>query len=166
MAPDRTSSVRKPIAREKSTVTEFGAHLKPELVVDPREKFVIETNDNWWNLLGEAGARPRPTEPPLAALQICRANPVGGPVFVNGVQPGDTLVVDIERIDAMWTQHAKCAFASFFWCHLKKLGTKRCSSQLCEGRMHLGRRLLESDVNENCPARADFARYRNPRVGR
>src|ERR1019366_5411397 len=104
----------KRILRDKSTVTEFGAHLKPELVVDPREKFVIETNDNWWNLLGEAGARPRPTEPPLAALQIFRANPVGGPVFVNGVKPGDTLVVDIERIDAIWTQHAKCAFASFF----------------------------------------------------
>jgi acetamidase/formamidase len=52
--------------------------------------------------------------PPLAALQIFRANPVVGPVFVNGVQPGDTLVVDIERIDAIWTQHAKCAFASFF----------------------------------------------------
>jgi acetamidase/formamidase len=51
--------------------------------------------------------------PPLAALQIFRANPVGDPVFVNGVQPGDTLVVDIERIDAIWTQHAKCAFASF-----------------------------------------------------
>jgi hypothetical protein len=67
MAPDRTSSVRKPIAREKSTVTEFGAHLK--LVVDPREKFVIETNDNRWNLLGEAGARPRPTEPPAAACR-------------------------------------------------------------------------------------------------
>ena len=42
----------KKIPREKSTITEFGAHLKPELVVDLREKFVIETNDNWWNLLG------------------------------------------------------------------------------------------------------------------
>lgn len=38
----------KRIPREKSTLTEFGAHLKPELVVDPGEKFVIETNDNWW----------------------------------------------------------------------------------------------------------------------
>ena len=96
----------KKIPREKSTITEFGSHLKPELVVDLREKFVIETNDNWWNLLGEPGARPRPAEPPLAALQVFRANPVGGPVFVNGVQPGDTLMVDIERIavrDWGWT---------------------------------------------------------------
>jgi amidase len=96
----------KRILRDKSTVTEFGAHLKPELVVDPGEKFTIETNDNWWNLLGERDARPRPTEPPVAALQVFRANPVGGPVYVSGAQPGDTLVVDIERIavrDWGWT---------------------------------------------------------------
>ena len=43
----------KKISRDKSFVTEFGAHLKPELVVDLGESFVIETNDNWWNLLGE-----------------------------------------------------------------------------------------------------------------
>ena len=42
----------------------------------------------------------------LPRCQLLRANPVGGPVFVNGVQPGDTLVVDIERIavrDWGWT---------------------------------------------------------------
>ena len=96
----------KKISREKSTVTEFGAHLKPELVVDLGEPFVIETNDNWWNLLGEKNSKPRPKEPPLAALQVFRANPVGGPVYVNGVEPGDTLVVKIERIvvrDWGWT---------------------------------------------------------------
>jgi amidase len=96
----------KKISREKSTVTEFGAHLEPELVVDLGEPFVIETNDNWWNLLGEKNSKPRPKEPPLAALQVFRANPVGGPVYVNGVEPGDTLVVKIERIvvrDWGWT---------------------------------------------------------------
>jgi amidase len=96
----------KKIPREKSTITEFGAHLKPELVVDLDESFVIETNDNWWNLLGEKGSKPQPKEPPLAALQVFRANPVGGPVYVNGVAPGDTLIVDIQRIavrDWGWT---------------------------------------------------------------
>jgi amidase len=96
----------KRISREKSTVTEFGAHLKPELVVALGESFVIETIDNWWNLLGEEGSKPRPKEPPLAALQVFRANPVGGPVYVNGVDPGDTLVVNIEQIavrDWGWT---------------------------------------------------------------
>ena len=96
----------KKISRDKSFVTEFGAHLKPELVVDLGESFVIETNDNWWNLLGEKDSKPEPKKPPLAALQVFRANPVGGPVYVNGVEAGDTLVVNIERIavrDWGWT---------------------------------------------------------------
>ena len=96
----------KKILRDKATLTEFGAHLKPELVVDLDEKFVIETNDNWWNLLGEKEARPRPSEPPVAARQVFRANPVGGPVYVNGVEPGDTSGGGIERIgvrDWGWT---------------------------------------------------------------
>jgi len=96
----------KKISRDKATLTEFGADMKPELVVDLGEKFLMETNDNWWNLLGEEGAKPRPAEPPVAARQVFRANPVAGPVFVNGVEPGDTLVVDLERIavrDWGWT---------------------------------------------------------------
>lgn len=96
----------KRIVRDKSFITEFGAHCKPELVVDLGEKFVIETNDNWWNLLGEKDSKPQPQQPPLAALQVFRANPVGGPVYVNGVEPGDTLVVNIEQIavrDWGWT---------------------------------------------------------------
>ena len=50
--------------REKAIITEFGAHLKPGLEVDLDEKFVIETNDNWFNLLGEKDSVPRPGEPP------------------------------------------------------------------------------------------------------
>lgn len=96
----------KTIPREKSVLTEFGGDDRPELTVELGEKFKIETNDNWWNLLGEPGAKPRPSEPPVAARQVFRANPVGGPVYVNGVEPGDTLVVDIESIDVRdwgWT---------------------------------------------------------------
>ena len=92
--------------REKAIITEFGAHLKPGLEVDLDEKFVIETNDNWFNLLGEKDSVPRPGEPPLKALQVFRANPVGGPVYVRGVEAGDTLVVDIEKIEVRdwgWT---------------------------------------------------------------
>ena len=57
---------------------------------------------------GAASSRgdiPRDREP-IAALQVFRANPVAGPVFVNGVGPGDTLVVELEDIairDWGWT---------------------------------------------------------------
>ncbi|MGE4250385.1 MAG: acetamidase/formamidase family protein [Parvibaculaceae bacterium] len=92
--------------KKKATITEFGAHIEPGLKVDLKERFVIETIDNWWDLLGEKDAKPRPGDKPLKALQVFRANPVGGPVYVNGVEPGDTIVVDIEKIavrDWGWT---------------------------------------------------------------
>ena len=95
----------KRILREHAVHVEFGGDVEPELRVDLGETFVIETNDNWWNLLSK-GERPDTEAPPLAALQYPRSNPVGGPVFVNGVDAGDTLVVDIEEIairDWGWT---------------------------------------------------------------
>ncbi len=95
----------KRITRDKAFHVEFGGHLPPELRVGLGEKFLIETNDNCWNLLGEKGAVPYVTPPP-GARQYIRSNPVGGPVYVEGVQPGDTLVVDIEEIvvrDWGWT---------------------------------------------------------------
>ena len=42
----------------------------------------------------------------MGARQYVRGNPLGGPVYVNGVEPGDTLVVGIEEIavrDWGWT---------------------------------------------------------------
>lgn len=94
------------LPREKAFHVEYGAHLEPELCVDLGEAFVIETNDNWWNLLSEPGAVPDVTKPPVAARQYIRGNPLGGPVYINGVDPGDTLVVGIDDIairDWGWT---------------------------------------------------------------
>lgn len=88
----------KTLPREKAFHVEYGAHLEPELVVDVGESFVVETNDNWWNLLGEEGAKPDTTAPPVGARQYVRGNPVAGPIRVNGVEAGDTLVVEIEDI--------------------------------------------------------------------
>jgi amidase len=96
----------KRITRDKAFHVEFGGDMPPELRVGLGEKFVIETNDNWWNLLGKEGAVPSVTEPPTGARQHVRGNPVGGPVYIEGVQPGDTVVVNIEEIavrDWGWT---------------------------------------------------------------
>lgn len=98
------------IPRSDSTITEFGAHLKPGLVVEQGEAFMIETNDNWFNLLGTPDAKPAPDQEPIKALQVFRANPVGGPVFVKGADAGDTLVVDLQKIavrDWGWTGTVK-----------------------------------------------------------
>ena len=94
------------INREAATLTEFGAHLEPALTVELGESFVIETRDNFFETVSKPGDIPRTDREPIAALQVFRANPVAGPVFVNGVGPGDTLVVELEDIairDWGWT---------------------------------------------------------------
>lgn len=96
----------KRLTSDKANITEFGSHLTPGLEVDIDESFVIETIDNWWDMLGTPDAKPDPLSPPVQARQVFRANPVGGPIFVNGVEPGDTLVVNLEEIavrDWGWT---------------------------------------------------------------
>jgi hypothetical protein len=71
------------LPRDRAVLVEYGGHMEPELRVGLGERFVIETNDNWFNLLGEDGAVPSVAEPPVAARQYLRANPVGGPVYVS-----------------------------------------------------------------------------------
>ena len=39
--------VEKRIGREDATVTEFGANLEPRLRVEPGERFLVETQDNF-----------------------------------------------------------------------------------------------------------------------
>jgi hypothetical protein len=71
------------LPRDRAVLVEYGGHMEPELRVGLGERFVIETNDDWFNLLGEDGAVPSVAEPPVAARQYLRANPVGGPVYVS-----------------------------------------------------------------------------------
>jgi acetamidase/formamidase len=91
----------KTITREESGVFEFGRHAEPLLTVEPGESFKIET----WDVLkgqlfehgmGEFEADDVPllnTPPPGFD-----ANPVSGPVYVEGAERGDTLAVTIEEI--------------------------------------------------------------------
>lgn len=92
--------------RKNAGITEFGAHIEPGLIVDQGERFTIETIDNFWDELGTPEAQVDPEAEKVKALQVFRANPVGGPVYVNDVEPGDTMIIDLERIavrDWGWT---------------------------------------------------------------
>jgi acetamidase/formamidase len=94
------------IKREDATLTEFGADIEPSLEVDLGETFIIETIDNLFNTVKEPGDAPRLGDPPLAARQVLRGNPVAGPVYVKGVDAGDALVVELDAIDVRdygWT---------------------------------------------------------------
>jgi len=97
MATEAQADV-KTLPRDAAWVTDYGAHLEPALVVQLGETFVVETNDNWWNELSQSGDVPDRSKPPVAARQYLRCNPLAGPIFVEGVDAGDTLVVKIEEI--------------------------------------------------------------------
>jgi amidase len=87
----------KRIAREQAKVYVFDRSLPITLRVDSGEKFIIETEDAASGLLREEGQSPlnRPfvdeTWPPSA-------NPVAGPIFIEGVRRGDLLAIRIEDI--------------------------------------------------------------------
>lgn len=69
----------------------------PRLVVEPGEPFVLETNDAFNGMITS-------TEDHFNAATFGevwlnrRINPLAGPVWVEGAEPGDTLIVDILEI--------------------------------------------------------------------
>lgn len=93
------------IPASKATLTEYGADIAPEITVRLGETFVVETQDNWFDTVKDVGF-PQSDKSPIAAHQYLRVNPLAGPVYVEGVESGDTLVVNLEAIDVRdwgWT---------------------------------------------------------------
>lgn len=81
------------VTRDRAVFFELDSRIPPALTVQLGESFVIESNDAANGSIGDPLARlpsPNRTPPDL--------NPVGGPVFVDGVRRGDVLVVHVERI--------------------------------------------------------------------
>src|SRR5919199_5372831 len=93
-----TQVVEKRIARENATVTEFGAHLPPVLRVQPGEPFVVETQDNFFGAIATENDLPTPDTLPFLRYQFWKVNPVAGPIYVEGLQAGDLLILGIEGI--------------------------------------------------------------------
>jgi len=84
--------------RERLKYT-FDFQHPPVLEVEPGESFILETED------APSGAY-RTLDDAAGLLEVWylnysppMANPVTGPVYIKGVEPGDTLVVHIDRID-------------------------------------------------------------------
>jgi amidase len=64
---------------------------KPALIVKPGETVTIDTMD------GFGGAIKR-DEDPFPVIDLEHVNQTTGPIFVEGAEPGDTLVVDVKKI--------------------------------------------------------------------
>ncbi|WP_435066427.1 acetamidase/formamidase family protein [Haloplanus sp. C73] len=91
----------KELKRENSGHFEFGRDMEPALRVEPGESFSIEVWDSFKDQLFEHGLGefdetdvPTMNTPPPGF----DANPVSGPVYVEGVEPGDTIAVHVEEI--------------------------------------------------------------------
>ena len=71
---------------------------EPLLRVAQGESFVVETYDAQSGTITSADIAPLIAEMPNAKSEPGKGNPVGGPVFVEGAEPGDLLEVTIEKI--------------------------------------------------------------------
>jgi acetamidase/formamidase len=76
--------VAKRIGRESATLTEFGAHLEPALRVQPGERFLVETQDNFFGEIKTEEDLPTPENFSFMRTQFWTVNPVAGPIFVEG----------------------------------------------------------------------------------
>jgi len=73
----------------------FGGSEKPIAVVKPGETVKIET----WDCFGGVVKPNQDLKKVLDEHLLLFANPITGPIYIEGAEPGDTLVVDIISID-------------------------------------------------------------------
>lgn len=81
----------KTVTRDKGIYT-FSRFHKPVIDVDPGEIILLETED-------AVGGQVKDENTPLEKLDWTRVDKATGPVYVNGAEKGDTLVVDILDIE-------------------------------------------------------------------
>lgn len=81
------------IPRERLVYTYSSEHA-PVARVHDGETVLVETK----NAFGDHGLSPGDT---LDALDLSQCDPLTGPIFVEGAEPGDTLAVHIERLDVV-----------------------------------------------------------------
>lgn len=86
------------IARDQALVYGLDGSLPPVLRVGAGEAFAIETEDASSGNLTAGDRPPTPENTPYVRYTPSRANPVGGPVFVDGVRAGGRIAIDIVDI--------------------------------------------------------------------
>jgi acetamidase/formamidase len=93
------------ITREQSRKYAFDWRDEPLLRVRPRESFEIETYDAGTGYFKSSADKAIPSLRPGFDRTPPHANPIGGPVYLEGAERGDTLVVIVEDIvvaDSSW----------------------------------------------------------------
>ncbi|MGD0330911.1 MAG: acetamidase/formamidase family protein [Nitrososphaeria archaeon] len=104
----------------------IGQYNKPRLKVNPGETVVVETED-------AAGGQFRRIGDKRDYKKMPYGNPVFGPVYVNGAEKGDTLVVDIG--DIVPTIGQGYIMVSRWWLYLGHSKTNRIMSSFLEPKL-------------------------------
>jgi len=89
------------IDRDDANKYEFGRDMEPLLWVDPGESFRVETWDAFEGTLFDHGLgsfTPEDIPGLQAPPPAFDGNPLAGPIYVNGVERGDTLAITVEGI--------------------------------------------------------------------
>src|SRR5262245_64581067 len=86
------------IVREQARKYAFDWRETPLLHVRPGETFEVETWDASTGYFKSPADKAIPAKRPGFDRVPPLANPIAGPVFLEGAQRGDTLVIDIESI--------------------------------------------------------------------
>lgn len=89
----------KRICRENALGYALDGSLAPVLSVEPGEPFAIETEDASSGNLTAGDREPTPENTPYVRFSPSKANPVGGPVHVAGVEAGGRVCVEIVSIE-------------------------------------------------------------------
>ncbi len=100
----------KRISRDKARGYLFGKDVLPLLSVKPGEEFVVETEDSLNGCVRSEELLPTLTNLPFMKYSPPKANPIAGPVYIEGARPGDVLVVNIKKI-VPDIQGVTCIFA-------------------------------------------------------
>lgn len=87
------------IRRDNARVHGLDSSLEPALHVRKDEAFVVETFDASSGLVTSADIVPSPENLPYLRHSPAKSNPVGGPIFVDGVHAGGRIEVDIVGIE-------------------------------------------------------------------
>lgn len=88
----------KRISRGQATVCEISHKLTPLIRVEPGERFVLETEDAAAGYIRDEQTLPYPDMRPTHTSSPPLLNPVAGPVYIEGAEKGDTIVVTVEEI--------------------------------------------------------------------
>ncbi len=94
------------IEREQARKYAFDWRYEPLMRVQPGEAYEIETYDASTGYFKTPDDKAIPAKRPGFDRSPPTANPIGGPVFVNGAERGDVLVVTLEDLvvdDYSWT---------------------------------------------------------------